>query len=227
MGSRLKHRGSEMQGRLAALRAEYVPAARHLYGDIKRAVQSCAAATSRAMRKGAVAVLAPVESALLSASGRERIHATATFALIFLFAVTSVDFLINGGPEFGAPARAAPSTPAIQAASSSSPSVDRAVTEEAAPSRPAVLSPRLASTAEASVVPVSQSFDPLSSEAMRLEESSAPSGGLDATLVDASYAEELIAPAADTASQPPAPPAAPAEARKRTAEASLEKNPGG
>lgn len=59
----------------------------------------------RAVRSGIRAGLAPIERTLLSAAGRERIHAVTVFTLIFAFAVTSIDFLVTGGPDFsgGAP----------------------------------------------------------------------------------------------------------------------------
>lgn len=51
--------------------------------------------------------LAPLERVLLSERARERLHAGAVYALIFAFLVSSVDFLLSGGPEFGAAPRTA------------------------------------------------------------------------------------------------------------------------
>jgi hypothetical protein len=119
-----------------------------------------------------LSALEPVETVLLSPSGRERIHATATFALIFLFAVSSVDFLIAGGAEFGAPTRAAPRQIVAEAPPQTR---DRAgtpaVRNDEAP--PTEIAAPLAETTEASVTAVSQTFfAPLSQTA-----ASAPVGG--------------------------------------------------
>jgi hypothetical protein len=64
--------------------------------------------TWRLTKHATNAILNVVEKTLLSASGRERVHATAVFALIFAFGVTSVDYLLTGGPELSQGARAAP-----------------------------------------------------------------------------------------------------------------------
>jgi hypothetical protein len=55
-----------------------------------------------------IACLVAIEKTLLSHSGRERTQAVAVFTLIFAFAVTSVDFLLTGGPELSPGATAAP-----------------------------------------------------------------------------------------------------------------------
>jgi len=55
----------------------------------------------------AAAILLAIETTLLSARGRERVHAMSVFALIFAFAVTSVDMLVTGGPDIIASASAA------------------------------------------------------------------------------------------------------------------------
>jgi hypothetical protein len=59
------------------------------------------------LRRVLVRVLLAMETTLLDPAGRERVHATSVFALIFAFAVTSVDFLVTGGPEWSADAYAA------------------------------------------------------------------------------------------------------------------------
>lgn len=84
--------------------------------------------TQRAARKAAVlakrgflATLEVIEKTLLSHSGRERTQAVAVFTLIFAFAVTSVDFLLTGGPEFSQGARAATYTSQASLISARSP----------------------------------------------------------------------------------------------------------
>lgn len=54
-----------------------------------------------------IRALVGLEGLLLTHKGRERTQAVAVFALIFGFFVTSVDFLLTGGPEFGPGAQAA------------------------------------------------------------------------------------------------------------------------
>jgi hypothetical protein len=61
-------------------------------------------------KRALVATLGVIERTLLSERGRERVHATAVFTLIFAFGVTSVDYLLTGGPELSQGARAAPYT---------------------------------------------------------------------------------------------------------------------
>lgn len=70
----------------------------------KRVASKIAVLSKRAL----VATLSVIEKTLLSPVGRERVHATAVFTLIFAFGVTSVDFLLTGGPELSPGARAAP-----------------------------------------------------------------------------------------------------------------------
>lgn len=113
----------------------------------------------RFLKRSVLIALAPFEHALLSAAWRERIHATATFSLIFLFAVSSVDFLVNGAIEFGTPAQAQPQRVVLRAAYDAA----RAETEapqvsEAAEAAPTALSPALAEAHGANVTLVSQSF---------------------------------------------------------------------
>jgi hypothetical protein len=54
-----------------------------------------------------ISTLTGMEKALLTHKGRERTQAVAVFTLIFAFFVSSVDFLLTGGPEFGPGAQAA------------------------------------------------------------------------------------------------------------------------
>ena len=146
-----------MRGDLAVQALEFEQAARRAWLDASDKTQRVAGITRRVVRSGLRRALEPIETVLLSPSGRERIHAATTFAFIFLFAISSVDFLIAGGAEFGAPARAATRQIVAQAALQNP---DRAVTapvrtEEATPTE---IAAPLAATTEASVTPVSQSF---------------------------------------------------------------------
>ena len=117
--------------------------------------QRYAGATIGVLRRGTFQLLGPVETALLNPVGRDRIHAIATFALIFLFAVTSVDFLISGGPEFGAPTRAAPQQRLVRVSPSAVDVAAPAVADEPAPT---ALSSALEEAREANVVALSQAF---------------------------------------------------------------------
>lgn len=140
-----------MRGQLVALRTQIGPAARDAWVVASRSVRQAMAVTGRTSRRWTLICLERVESALLNARARERIHATATFALIFAFAVSSVDFLITGGGEFGAPARAAqPQRPAY--------TVSRTEPALRAEAMPTALSPDLADATEVSVIAVSQNF---------------------------------------------------------------------
>jgi hypothetical protein len=64
--------------------------------------------TATVAKRVTIAVLVATERTLLSHSGRERTQAFAVWALILAFGVTSVDYLLTGGPEFSSGARAAP-----------------------------------------------------------------------------------------------------------------------
>jgi hypothetical protein len=119
--------------------------------------QRYAGATIGVLRRGTFQLLGPVETALLNPVRRDRIHATATFALIFLFAVASVDFLISGGPEFGAPARAAPQQRLVRVSPPPS-AVDVAAPVVADEPAPTALSSALEEAREANVVALSQAF---------------------------------------------------------------------
>ncbi|QGZ95719.1 hypothetical protein [Terricaulis silvestris] len=72
-------------------------------------------------KRALVATLGVIERTLLSERGRERVHATAVFTLIFAFGVTSVDYLLTGGPELSQGARAAPYTAQASLISARSP----------------------------------------------------------------------------------------------------------
>jgi hypothetical protein len=124
---------------------------------VSATIQRYAGATIGVLRRGTFQLLGPVETALLNPVGRDRIHATATFALIFLFAVTSVDFLISGGPEFGAPARAAQQQRLVRASPPPS-AVDVAAPDIADEPAPTALSSALEEAREANVVALSQAF---------------------------------------------------------------------
>jgi hypothetical protein len=153
-----------MRGDLAVQAVEFEQAARRAWRDAWDKPQRAAAVTRRAVRSGLQRGLEPIEAALLSPAGRDRIHAAATFALIFLFAVSSVDFLIAGGAEFGAPARAAPLRTQTYASTSAPVSrtpapVEPAPAEIAAtPAEAAEIAATLAEATEGSVTPTSQNF---------------------------------------------------------------------
>lgn len=67
-----------------------------------------AKASVKFAQRSSMSTLVAVERTLLSHSGRERTQAFAVWTLILAFGVTSVDFLLTGGPEFSQGARAAP-----------------------------------------------------------------------------------------------------------------------
>lgn len=69
----------------------------------------------RHAKRGVVASLQSVENTMLSPRGRERVHATSVFVLIFAFGLYSVDMLIAGGPEL---------IPSAQASTANAPRVD-------------------------------------------------------------------------------------------------------
>ncbi len=153
-----------MRGDLAVHAADFEQAARRAWLDGRERVRRTAAATRRAVRSGVRSALQPFETVLLSPSGRERIHAAATFALIFLFAVSSVDFLVAGGGEFGTPARAAPLRTQTYASTSAPVSrtpapVDRAPADIAAgPVEAPEIAATLAEATQGRVTPTSQSL---------------------------------------------------------------------
>ena len=105
-----------------------------------------AARITRPLRRGLSFVLAGPEKVLLSSAWRERIHASATFAMIFAFAVTSLDFMISGGFDFGA--RAAQPQSQIHASMNAAVERNRHANAEIAP----------AMARDANVVQVSQTF---------------------------------------------------------------------
>jgi len=108
-------------------------------------------------------VLERLETVLLSAPARERLHAGATFALIFAFAIASVDFLVAaGGFDFGATARAEPASAvhaSLNATVERNRRAPRAAPVEAAQPVHASLSPELAEAHQATVLEVSQRLD--------------------------------------------------------------------
>ena len=63
----------------------------------------------------------PEGGTLTFRTGRERTQAVAVFTLIFAFGVTSVDFLLTGGPEVSQGARAAPYTSHVSLISARTP----------------------------------------------------------------------------------------------------------
>lgn len=101
--------------RLRAVRSATAPAATFAWAVVKNwAGRSWAFAKSFAKgsvkfaKRSSMSTLVAVERTLLSHSGRERTQAFAVWTLILAFGVTSVDFLLTGGPEFSQGARAAP-----------------------------------------------------------------------------------------------------------------------
>ncbi len=101
--------------RLRAVGSATAPAAVFAWAVAKNwagrswALAKAAARTSVKFAKSTTAsALVATERTLLSHSGRERTQAFAVWALILGFGVTSVDFLLTGGPEFSQGARAAP-----------------------------------------------------------------------------------------------------------------------
>jgi hypothetical protein len=139
-----------MRGDLTVRLTQFGQTARRTGADGWRIAQRVVVLTGRVLRAGFLATLEALETVLLSPVGRERVHATATFSLIFLFAVTSIDFLITGGAEFAAPARAAQRPSLVQVAYTPAPvRAEETPTEIAAP---------LADATEANVTAVSQNF---------------------------------------------------------------------
>jgi hypothetical protein len=151
-----------MQAQLSALVTRLAPALERARSAAERArnaarwtYHNVVIPTGRALRRGTLAALGAVESVLLSASGRERIHASAVFALIFMFAITSVDFLLSGAIEFGTPARAqSPSSYVLLERDTTQPASEPA---DEAEEQAEVPTTRVGA-AEASVVAVSYTF---------------------------------------------------------------------
>lgn len=187
-----------MREQLSKFRARYEPAAKRALEASKCAfdVTSKAtirglAVTGRTLKRGTNAVLGGLEAVLLSPSGRERVHAVSTFALIFMFAVTSVDFLIGGGPDFGTPAQAAPRPQLVRVepGSALAQAAPAPRTEEFIPTE---VSATFADATGASVIPVSQSFAPArrSPSASSTPASAEPDVLADAPAPDAAVTEE-------------------------------------
>ena len=95
-----------LTARLRAYRAAVAPHAARAWALTKLV----AGKTARVSKRIFLATLEVIEKTLLSHSGRERTQAVAVFTLIFAFGVTSIDFLLTGGPELSQGARAAPYT---------------------------------------------------------------------------------------------------------------------
>lgn len=101
--------------RLRAVGSATAPAAGFAWAVVKNwSARSWAFAKTAARvsvnvaKRSSMSTLVAVERTLLSHSGRERTQAFAVWTLILAFGVTSVDFLLTGGPEFSQGARAAP-----------------------------------------------------------------------------------------------------------------------
>ncbi len=212
-----------MQGHLSSLRDRVLLHVRQAgatagrwFGVVREPIVRYTGVTHRVLKRWTFQVLGPVETVLLNAASRERIHAAATFTLIFLFAVASVDFLIAGGPEFGVPARAERPQQATYAAP---PAPARETTVlRANPDESAELAPALAAATDANVIALSQTFDlPANAPAQPVAaDLSAPSGTHNASLAGDSPAETVAVaePASPRkrARTKPAPEAAPDEA---------------
>lgn len=93
--------------------------------------------TGRQSKRAAIGTLLTVENVLLSPKGRDRVHAVTVFALIFGFAVLSVDMIVTGGPELIQSAQAssmgAPRVDLIASASTSDGAVQLAEADVPAP----------------------------------------------------------------------------------------------
>jgi len=103
---------SDYRTKLSDVRMKSEALARAGWRTTKRGwAWTCAAARDllAALKRVTILILVVLERVLLSRRGRERVHATAVFTLIFAFLVSSVDFLIAGGPDFGPAQRVGPS----------------------------------------------------------------------------------------------------------------------
>lgn len=118
-----------------------------------RVARATAAFTARML----AATLLAIETTLLSPRGRERVHAMSVFALIFAFAVTSVDMLVTGGPDVisSAQAASAPSSRVDLIASTSLRGSDNAAVELASLDTAELASAPLAEAAPLPLTPVS------------------------------------------------------------------------
>jgi hypothetical protein len=153
-----------------------------------------------------IAFLERLETVLLNASWRKRIHIGATYALIFAFALTSLDFLVGGGFDFGEP-RAAEPRSAVHASLNAAIDRNRDITRIfrterraiAADEAPAVLSPALAEATQGTVTEVSQRLDTLlepEAAAHRAEPTRVPVARLVTEAAELQGAGEAQAPAA-------------------------------
>jgi hypothetical protein len=89
-----------MLERLAAILSRLVQGSKTLVGRARERTRPHLFQLRADARRGLADALSPFEALLLSAAARERMHASAVFALIFAFAVTSVDFMLSGGFDF-------------------------------------------------------------------------------------------------------------------------------
>jgi len=106
----------------------YAARAGAIAGQTGATIARTARTAARMSRTGLDRSLALIERTLLSPKGRERLHASSVFALIFAFGVMSVDMLITGGPELISSARAATAeSPRVDLIASSSLPRDGAV----------------------------------------------------------------------------------------------------
>ena len=182
-----------MLANLPAQAGRFLVHARRFYADVSRLLRRGYSATSRFLKRATLAALERIEAVLLSPTGRERVHASATFALILLFAVTSIDVLITGGPEFGAPARAAQPQRVLRAVVETAPVEVAAAPEESAEEpRPTALSSALTESHDANVIAVSQNFQPATAQTQApvaatagVVETSLPTGDLPAEAAEA------------------------------------------
>ena len=114
--------------RLRAVGSATAPAAGFAWAVVKNwsartwaQTKTAARVTAKVTKSATISALVAAERTLLSHSGRERTQAFAVWALILAFGVTSVDFLLTGGPEFSQGARAAPYVAHANVISPSSP----------------------------------------------------------------------------------------------------------
>jgi hypothetical protein len=86
-----------MLERFAALRSQIVQHLAPLWARACEAMRPQLRQLKADAKRGLADALSPFEAVLLSGPARERMHASAVFALIFAFGFTSVDFLLSGG----------------------------------------------------------------------------------------------------------------------------------
>ncbi len=136
--------------------------------------------TGRHSKRAAIGTLVSVENVLLSPKGRDRVHAVTVFALIFGFAILSVDTIVTGGPEL---------VPSAHAASVGTPRVDLI----AATSQGEAV--QLAEIAEGPAAPAIEPESSANFRAVRLAAAEPPIAAPAPDLLDAEPAKDSPPPA--------------------------------